>query len=205
MGTGAESLSYVNISKSNLIQALKYLVFVQQYKIEILKNNGTAKSPQWVIDCKASPGNLTAIEDLLFGDCETYVHQSRGLMAIKMFLEGPEVILGMAHCDTVLREIQICQVVDKLDLTNFQSVLVQLSPQECLLPVVASNLKTENSTRLTLEKILRAHNIAITEIKPGDFLFGDLMQDLKRLLQDTDFNYLMLDEPEKRVALHSVA
>lgn len=202
---GDEKLSYVNINKANFVLALKYLLFVRQYKIEILKNIGTVRSPHWTVCYKASPGNLTAIEDLILGENASYVQESRGLMAVKVTSMGTELMVGAAFCDPVLREIQICEFTDNSELTNLQSVFVQLSPQECL---VASSSSKQNSHRHVLDKILKTHGIALTECKTEDFSTVDIVQDLNRLInldEGIDFKSAMKDEADMKYALSAVA
>ncbi|CAL1295474.1 unnamed protein product [Larinioides sclopetarius] len=207
LGSDGDSLNYVSITKGHLIQALRYLLFVAQYKVEILRNTGSVRSPDWTVAGKASPGNLAAVEDFLFSEDNSYVLTQRGLMAVKFAMEGCEMVLAVAYCDALLREFQICQFVDNPQLTTFQSVIAQLSPQECLLPSVPKSKQKEAPTKSNaIIETLKSHNIAVAEC--GDFSDQFIVQDLNRLIQfeeGQNFQNSMKDESEMKLALSCVA
>ncbi|KAG8186204.1 hypothetical protein JTE90_008734 [Oedothorax gibbosus] len=206
MESGEGSLNYVKLTKGHLIKLLRHLLFVIQYKVEILRSNGSIRNPEWTVEGKASPGNLTAVEDLLFSDDNSYVMTQRGLMAIKMTTENNDLVLGIAFCDVLLREIQICQFTDNPQLSILQSVLAQLSPQECLLPIVSKAKQNEASAKQNVEEAVKTHGIAITELSEFNPQF--IVQDLNRLLrfdEGQDFLNSMKEESELKLALCSVA
>ncbi|GIX75372.1 DNA mismatch repair protein Msh2 [Caerostris extrusa] len=184
IGSDEDSLNYVSITKAHLVQALRHLLFVIQYKVEILRNSGSARSPQWTIVGKASPGDLAAVEDFLFSDDNSYVMTRRGLMAVKVSAKGNEMF------------------VDNPQFTTLQSVIVQLSPQECLLPSLSKSKQSE----IPVEEILKSHNISVTEYEEFNDQF--IIQDLNRLLQfeeGQNFQNSKKDESDMKVALCSVA
>ncbi|GFS79998.1 DNA mismatch repair protein Msh2, partial [Nephila pilipes] len=76
-----ELLHYVSMTKGHFIQVLRHLLFVIQYKVKILRNFGSGKSNNWKTVGEASPGNLAAVEDLLFDD-NSYAMPQRGLVAV---------------------------------------------------------------------------------------------------------------------------
>lgn len=66
-GDGNE-LDYISLSKGNFEILLRELLLVKNYRVEVFTNKG--RSNDWVVEFKASPGNLELFENLLFNNAE---------------------------------------------------------------------------------------------------------------------------------------
>ena len=74
------------LNKNNFENFIRDLLLVKQYRVEVYVNQGTAKSLNWVLEYKGSPGNLSQFEDLIFGGSDVAVESS--VMAVKLGTES---------------------------------------------------------------------------------------------------------------------
>lgn len=70
--------------------------------------------------------------------------------------------MGVCHSDVLLRQFQISQFIDSPQLVNLESVLVQMSPKECLVLVSGHDAHLES-----VRQMLQRNAISITERKRG--------------------------------------
>ena len=68
----------------------------------------------------------------------------------------------MAFGDVLTHQFQICQFVDTPQFVNLESVLVQLSPKECLMVVSSTDTHCD-----VLKQLMERNGISITERKKG--------------------------------------
>lgn len=62
------------------------------------------------VDMKASPGNLQAVEDLIF--VNTDLTSAPVVMAVKLAMKDKARLVGVAFADASIREIGIAEFVD---------------------------------------------------------------------------------------------
>lgn len=75
-------ISQVGLNKANFETFVKELLLVRNYRVEVFVNKGGTKGNDWKIEYKASPGNLTQFEELLFNSNE--IVSGNALLAVNM-------------------------------------------------------------------------------------------------------------------------
>lgn len=70
-GSGSTKLESLSVNKNQFETLVKDLLLVRHYRIEVYSPKGGAKSNDWFLEYKGSPGNLSQFEDLLFGSTES--------------------------------------------------------------------------------------------------------------------------------------
>ncbi|KAI8818608.1 muts domain V-domain-containing protein [Fimicolochytrium jonesii] len=197
LGDERKGLPSCTLSKLNTISFLRDMLLHKLYRIEIWSSEGR-KGSQWQITKRASPGNLVDVEDMLFTASD--VSTSPVVLALKLETKGDQRLVGAAYTDaTTQRLIGVAEFIDNDTFSNFESLLIQLSVKECVLPEDSQNYELRK-----IEGILDRCGIVVTSRKKGDFQSKDIEQDLARLL-DEDMAISALPEMELTVAMGCVA
>lgn len=123
LGFGANKLESVALNRNHFENFAREVLIVKHYCIEIYASKGGMKN-DWTLECQASPGNLTQVEDLIFGS--TDITNSTGILAFKI---GNENQIGCCYIDTYERKFLVAQFADNESFSNFESLVVQLSPK----------------------------------------------------------------------------
>ncbi|KAJ3397644.1 MutS-like protein [Lobulomyces angularis] len=194
------SLECCFISKLNTALFLRDLLTVRQFRIEIWaaesKNN-------WKISKKASPGNLTEVDDIIFSN--DVITTSPVVISVKIENShrdnesSDQKVIGVAFTDaTTSRKIGVIEFIDNESFSNFESLIVQLGVKECLV-VQESNPSLDTKK---LMKLLERSRVVVTPRKKTDFALKDLEQDLNRLCEEKISNKPFFD---LKVAMAAVA
>lgn len=81
-----DELDYLCLSRGNFELILRDLLLVLNYRVEVYTKPSTStggRSNEWSVEFKASPGNLTAFESLLFQNSEMV----NGTSVVGLFLK----------------------------------------------------------------------------------------------------------------------
>ncbi|THH29236.1 hypothetical protein EUX98_g4951 [Antrodiella citrinella] len=191
---GRAGLPSVTISTNNTKTFLRDALTAKQLKVEIWVPDGAQgrqgkKATRFKLDKEASPGNLQAVEDLLF--VSTDITSAPVVMAIKIAsTAAPSAgsksrmkAVGIAFADTSVRELGVADFVDNDSFSNTESLIIQLAVKEAIIPTGTASGNTERDHELTkLKDVLERCGVIFTERKPSEFTSKSIQDDLVRLL-----------------------
>ncbi|CAD5124214.1 DgyrCDS12512 [Dimorphilus gyrociliatus] len=182
LGSGKKTMPSICLGKAKFEAFIRELLLVRQYRVEVFENSaGTgAKCQNWKVTFKASPGNLTQFEDVLFGTKE--MDSGAGVMAVRLSTKNNKRIIGMAIVDLTLKTFQVCQFSDSDKFGTLEAAVVQLSPKECVICPSEAEIKP----------IFERSNILINERKRAEFNPKHIEQDMNRLLKNQN-DFLLPD------------
>ncbi|ODV61420.1 mismatch repair ATPase MSH2 [Ascoidea rubescens DSM 1968] len=186
---------YLTISPQIFVNLVKVFTLEKGYKLEIYDRNlKLAKT--------VSPGNLESIEDLIYNNNSNVNNITSGqensinnsslnsyllnsnqiIIALKLVSKNDGLYIGLSFVDSNLKIIGICEFIDNDLFSNLESLLIQLSVKECLIPTVATDSNNSINPYNKLLQVLNRADISTTEIKPNQFNNDDIESDLSKLL-----------------------
>ncbi|KAF0754140.1 Uncharacterized protein FWK35_00019612, partial [Aphis craccivora] len=176
IGSDDDTLESLIFNKANFEAYIKQLLLVNHYKVEIFVN----KSGKWALDYKGSPGNLSQFEDLLFGNVEQI--EANVVIALKL---SPDFknnkLIGLGAVDTVENKFQLSEFTDDEYFSHTESIVIKISPKECILMTDGSNPDVEQ-----LKKVVERCGVLVTMKKKSEFSTDTLIQDLNKLIMFED-------------------
>ncbi|KAJ6491405.1 muts domain V-domain-containing protein [Mycena vitilis] len=185
-GGRAAGLPCVNLKTSVAQTLLRDCLTSKQLRVEIwVPESGQGKRcTKFRLDKEASPGNLQAVEELLFGRGSDLLTPPV-VMAIKIVSSAAAKVktLGVAFADPTLRELGVADFVDNDLFSNMESLIIQLSVKEAIIPTGTVSGTTDRDVDLNkLKAVLDRCEVVITERKPSEFSAKNIADDIPRLL-----------------------
>ncbi|EMD34794.1 hypothetical protein CERSUDRAFT_125339 [Gelatoporia subvermispora B] len=188
---GRAGLPSVILGEAKAVEFLREALTSRQLKVEIwVPEAGQGKkATKFRLDKEASPGNLQAVEDLLFGNSD--IMAAPIVMAVKVTssisagesVKAKTKSVGVAFADATVREIGVADFVDNDVFSNLETLVIQLSVKEALIPTGTASGTTERDLELKkLKDVLDRCGVVITERKPSEFTTKNVQDDLMRLL-----------------------
>ncbi|KAH9968223.1 DNA mismatch repair protein [Russula dissimulans] len=194
LGSGGKTagLPSVTLRPTVATSFLREALTSRQLKVEIwIPEAGHGKKvSKFKLDKEASPGNLQAVEDLLFVNND--ILSPPVIMAVKL-ATTPTVpgsagkaktrTVGIAFADTSLRQFGVADFVDNDAFSNTETLAIQLGIKEAIVPTGTVSGTTDRDFDLKkLKDVLDRCGIVITERKPSEFVAKTIEDDLTRLL-----------------------
>ncbi|KAJ8594960.1 hypothetical protein M405DRAFT_929851 [Rhizopogon salebrosus TDB-379] len=147
------------------------------------------KASKFVLEKEASPGNLQAVEDLLFVNSD--VTSPPIVLAVKISSSGMNKAktksVGIAFADTSVREFGVADFTDNDLFSNLESLVIQLSVKEAIIPTGTVSGTTDRDLDLNKAKaVFERCGIVVTERKPSEFTAKNVEDDVKRLTVDPE-------------------
>ncbi|KAG2745523.1 hypothetical protein P692DRAFT_201868443 [Suillus brevipes Sb2] len=148
------------------------------------------KASKFVLDKEASPGNLQAVEDLLFVNSD--VTSAPIVLAVKISSssvtnKAKTKSVGVAFAETSVREFGVADFIDNDLFSNLESLAIQLSVKEAVIPTGTVSGTTDRDLDLSkLKAVFERCGVVVTERKPSEFTVKHVEDDIKKLTIDSE-------------------
>uniref|UniRef100_A0A1A9VQD0 DNA mismatch repair proteins mutS family domain-containing protein n=1 Tax=Glossina austeni TaxID=7395 RepID=A0A1A9VQD0_GLOAU len=170
--SSSDSLTYVTLSKTKFEGALRELLLVRNYRVEVYVRH--PENDGWRVEYRGSPGNLLQFEDILFSNREILVGNS--ILSLQLRCEGNQRKVGAAAVEQNDCVFQVLEFVDDDFYTELEATVVLLGPRECL-------LSASDGEHEPIKNLLERNGVMVTvPCKIPAIEKNDLQQDLNRLL-----------------------
>ncbi|KAI8121235.1 DNA mismatch repair protein spellchecker 1 [Lucilia cuprina] len=164
---------YVMLSKTNFELAVRELLLVRNYRVEVYVRRSTGG--EWQLEYRGSPGNLLQFEDILFSNKEILVGNS--ILSLQLRVQNNQRNVGVASVDQNDCLFQVLEFLDDDFFTELEATVVLLGPKECLLP-------QQDGEYEAVKNLLERNGIMVTvPPKSANTEKNDLIQDLNHLLR----------------------
>ncbi|KAI9593906.1 putative DNA mismatch repair protein MSH2 [Syncephalis fuscata] len=179
-GNSTTGIPSCTLSKITAESFLRDLLMKYQQRVEIWTTE-SKKTQSWYLYKQASPGNLQALEDMLFTSAEV----TSPPVVMSLWLDknaSDQLKVGVCFADTTQRTLGICEWIDNLLFTNVEALVIQLGVKECVLSKTEIGKQYEMSK---LRAVLDRSGVLLTDLPQSAFRTANIDQDLQRLLGDT--------------------
>ncbi|KAG1902378.1 DNA mismatch repair protein [Suillus fuscotomentosus] len=194
LGTGGKAggLPSVTLSHTLAHSFLRDALTSKQLRVEIwvpAPGQGR-KASKFILEKEASPGNLQAVEDLLFVSSD--VTSAPIVLAVKVssssvMNKAKTKSIGIAFADTSVREFGVADFIDNDLFSNLESLVIQLSVKEAIIPTGTVSGTTDRDLDLSkLKAVFERCAVVVTERKPSEFTPKHVQDDVKKLTIDSE-------------------
>ncbi|KAG1815227.1 DNA mismatch repair protein [Suillus subaureus] len=193
-GGKAGGLPSVTLSHTLAHSLLRDALTSKQLRVEIwvpAPGQGR-KASKFVLEKEASPGNLQAVEDLLFASSD--VTSAPIVLAVKISSssvmdKAKTKSVGIAFADTSVREFGLADFIDNDLFSNLESLVIQLSVKEAIIPTGTVSGTTDRDLDLSkLKAVFERCAVVVTERKPSEFTARHVEDNIKKLTIDSETN-----------------
>jgi DNA mismatch repair protein MSH2 len=100
------------LSLATAKQFLREALTSKQLRVEIyeLEGKGSGAANKWKLGKSASPGNLGAVEELLFASADLF--EAPVIMALQVNMKDNIKTVGIAFADTSMQEMGVSEFID---------------------------------------------------------------------------------------------
>ncbi|KAH7916001.1 DNA mismatch repair protein [Hygrophoropsis aurantiaca] len=186
-GGKAAGLPSVTLSLTLAHTFLREALTSKQLRVEIWvpAPGQSRKASKFVLQKEASPGNLQAVEELLFANSD--VLAAPIVMAIKIASSSADKAktktIGVAFADTSIRQLGVADFADNDLFSNTESLIIQLAVKEAVIPTGTASGVTDRDVDLNkLKAVLERCGVVVTERKPSDFTVKHVEDDVMKLV-----------------------
>lgn len=157
-------VSFCVLNHANFESILRHILLVKHYRVEIFKFVAAkgGKSAFYELEVRASPGNISSVEHVLYGESEI-IRDCNYLVGVKVEGSGDQYQVGVAAIDTSLNLVQVCDLSDSSSFQTLESVLVQINPREIVIA------QSENPGVKKVQTILERNRILVTHSPNQEF------------------------------------
>ncbi|KAI3365117.1 hypothetical protein L3Q82_010238 [Scortum barcoo] len=189
---GSRKLESVVLSKANFEAFVRDLLLVRQYRVEVYRNQSkSSKEHDWKIEYKWNRSR---------GLCGS---RRRAVCYRDRSRRTARGRVKVGYVDAAQRKMGVCEFPDNEIFSNLESLLVQISPKECLLAQGEGN--TDGGK---LREVVQRGGMLVSDRKRAEFSSKDMVQDLNRLLRAKKGETVAsntLPELDKQVAMSCLA
>ncbi|XP_055379270.1 DNA mismatch repair protein spellchecker 1 [Condylostylus longicornis] len=172
--TDKETLLYVTLSKSSFETAIRDILLVKNFRVEVYTSKGGQES--WKLEYQGSPGNCSQFDDILFSNEEVNIGSS--VIGVQIKTDGMSRRVGVACVEQNDCQISLMEFQDDDYFGELEAVTVLMGPKECILP-------SEEADFLKIKQLMERNRILVTSCKKNDFNIknDDIVQDLNNVLR----------------------
>lgn len=184
-----EPVTFCVANHVNFEKLLRFILLVKHMRVEIFKFSAPkgGKMACYQLEVRASPGNISAIEHILYGETDI-IRDCNYLVGLQVSGSGNQHHVGVVAVDTSLNLIQVSDFMENDNFQTLESVLVQINPREVVLP------QNESPVFKKLKTILERNRILVTS-KPGSEFTPMRDSDLERLMNKKTKVAALADNP----------
>lgn len=161
------------MNQAKMINFVKLLLNTGR-KVEIYEPKG---KNSWHLQRKASPGNLSAVEDIVGASDDRAI-----VMAVKTSIKAETRTVGVCFLETAARQIGVADFTDSPLYANLESFIIQIGAREVLLPeVTGDDAETE-----AMQDVLNRCGVVVSRMDKKAFSGTDIESDVSKLLKEMD-------------------
>lgn len=174
----SNSVKYVTISPQVFSSVMRHCLVMNAYKVEVYNK-------QFSLIVSATPGNLEGLAQEYGIDIEAMLKDGSvpKVASVKFLSSATGKKVGVCLMDLLSKLIQLCEFDDNDIFSNLESVLLQVSVKEILLPSSYNSGDHTSPDVIKLFQVLdRIGGLVIGCVKSSYYSTKDLEQDLTKII-----------------------